>query len=411
MNADELRSIYVETLERCRPSLLVRRLFDHRPELAGRLHSAPVISMGKSAQELLRGARECVQVARSFVAIPAGYETGSVSADEVRIGSHPELSEASFRAGDALLDFISGCREPVLVLISGGSSACVEVALDPWFTPMELIQVNRPILRAGWAIESINTVRKHLSAIKGGRLGFMLPAGSVALVLSDVNVGRPELVGSGPTFADPSTNTGAAQLLETLGDSRLDGVVTKLRDPALPETPKSVLVENFTIGDNRTLVDAAARVLRQQGYSTRMVNEEIVDHVEGAAERLLEVALGLDRDTIAVAGGEPTVRVVGEGRGGRCSELAVRFARLARHKEVYNLVALFGSSDGRDGNTGAAGFVVSTEQAGRSEWDPRAVDQFLDASDTLGVVEKVGEAIIIPPTGNNLRDLFLLART
>lgn len=329
----------------------------------------------------------------------------------IHIGSHPEMGEASFRAGEALLDFVAGCRSPVLVLISGGSSACVEVALDPWFTPMELAHVNRLVLRAGWTIESINTVRKHLSAIKGGRLGSMLPAGSVALVLSDVNVGKPELVGSGPTFADPSTNSDAAQLLETLGDSTLDSVMAKLRDPALPETPKSTPLESFTIGDNRTLLEAAASLLHEHGYSTRVVSEEIVEDVERAAERLLEVAVKLDRDTIAVAGGEPTVRVVGQGRGGRCSELAVRLARLARRKEIYDLVALFGSSDGRDGNTGAAGFVVSTERVGGSEWDPRAVDRFLDASDTFGLVEKIGEAIIIPPTGNNLRDLFLLART
>lgn len=410
ISGQALRAIYEEALERCRPSTLVGALLRSRPQLAGRFPGpATVIALGKCAPELLRGAAGELSIGRCFAGLPAGYQRQIPSGAEVRFGSHPELSEASFEAGEALLPFVHSVREPALVLISGGSSACIEVPLEP-FDRRELMLVHRAIWRAGWKIEKMNLVRKHLSAIKGGRLAELLPRESLTLVLSDVSIGHPEMVGSGPTFADPSTNAEAAELLESLDEPAIQAVVQRLRDPRLPDTPKEVGTDFAVIGDNRTLLGSARQAAARRGYATQTVEEEIHQDVEAAAQALRSLLTGLPPRTIVIAGGEPTVRVRGGGKGGRCSELAVRFSRLAsQNKEDW--VALFGSSDGRDGNTGAAAYVVSAQRFRQARLRSAEVDRALSASDSFRLVEKMGEPFIIPPTGNNLRDLFLLART
>lgn len=405
-----LRAIYEEALERCRPSMLVRALLRSRPELAGRLPApATVIALGKCAPELLLGAAGELSIGRCFAALPAGYEREVPAGAEVHQGTHPELSEASFEAGRALLRFVDAAGQPVLVLISGGSSACIEVPLEP-FRREELMLVHGTILRAGWTIERMNVVRKHLSAIKGGRLAELLPHGSLTLILSDVSIGHPEMVGSGPTFADRSTNADAARLLESLGEPAIRGVVQRLRDPRVSDTPKETGTEFAVIGDNRTLVESARQAAAERGYATQTVEQEVHQDVEEAARALASLLTRLPPRTIVIAGGEPTVRVRGGGTGGRCSELAVRFSRLAS-QNTADWIALLGSSDGRDGNTGAAGYVVSSQRFRQARLLSAEMDRALSSSDSFRLVEKMGEPFIIPPTGNNLRDLFLLART
>jgi glycerate 2-kinase len=270
--------------------------------------------------------------------------------------------------------------------------------------------VNRRITRAGWEIERVNTVRKHLSAIKGGRLARLLPPQSVTLVLSDVRIGHPEMVGSGPTFADWSTNAEAADLLELLQEPRVSDIVEMLRDPRLPDTPKDGGTDFAVAGDTRILLESAQRAATERGYRTRVIEPEVREDVESAARALALLIPRLPARTIVIAGGEPTVVVRGGGRGGRCSEMTVRFARLAS-QDPASWVALFGSSDGRDGNTGAAGYVVSSQRFHQAGLPAARIDEALAASDSFPLVEKIAEPIIIPPTGNNLRDLFVLART
>jgi hydroxypyruvate reductase len=154
------------------------------------------------------------------------------------------------------------------------------------------------------------------------------------------------------------------------------------------------------IADNSTLVRAAAEIA---GWE--VMDEPLNDDVDDAA-RLLHARL--QRSVSFVAGGEPTVIVRGAGRGGRCSELAVRFARLCIREGPRDVQALFASSDGVDGNSGCAGFVVSIGR--QSELDEGAFRSAIARSDTYSLAASIGEPVLIPPTGNNLRDLFIVAR-
>ena len=316
-----------------------------------------VVAIGKSAGALLDGIAGVIDVESAFVAIPDGYRLPHTVA-ETHIGGHPHMTPASFAAGRALLDYVDA-HEDILFVVSGGGSACVEVPLAP-YTEEETALANAELIASGRPIGAINAERRRLSAIKGGKLAQRVRGRAVTLVYSDVSTGSIEDVASGPT---------------------------------LPGS-KAIL-----IADNTTLVRAAARII---GDARGVVLEEQIEcDVEDAARLLTARARELRGGQILVAGGEPTVVVRGSGRGGRCSELAVRFALLSPCE------ALFGSSDGVDGNSGAAGIHLPCR---RTPGGPAGWEAALRTSNSFEIATQIGEPIMIAPTGNNLRDLFLVAR-
>ena len=305
-----------------------------------------VVAIGKCAAALFRGVREYDD---SLVIVPEGYPGGDIT------GGHPEYTPASFAAGKQLLEFVDA-HDDILFLISGGGSACVEWPL-PGFTQEQLTKINHDLIASGKPIGEINAERRKYSAIKGGRLGERVRGKCVALIYSDVSTGALGDVASGP-----------------------------------------VLKNMQLIADNSTLVHAAAEL----AGNAIVWNEQIECDVQTAAERLAEAARKLKPGEVLVAGGETTVEHHGNGKGGRCCELAARFAL----QQVRDVEALFGSSDGVDGNSGIAGAIIPANAA----VDRHRIESQLADSNSLAVVEMYGRAIMIPPTGNNLRDLVLLAR-
>jgi glycerate 2-kinase len=435
----DLRDIYRRTLKRCAPERLIRGCVT--PDMPRN-----VVAIGKCAAPLLEGAAQVIDIGRAFVAIPDGYREPRLDA-EVAKGGHPRMTGASFDAGRRLLRFVEECDD-ILFLISGGGSACVESPLAPWLDEEDVAAANDRLIAAGIPIGEMNIVRKHLSAIKGGRLaarkncaggaGGTMSSGihappfpripgttlgmtdgparssgrSVTLVYSDVSTGALADVASGPTLPDPSTKSDAIAILERIGGC--DRIVAQLREDSFPESVKHVDdVQVKLIADNNTLTSAAADVAREAGLTVRRWNGQIETDVAAATAALAAEAERLQDGELLVAGGEPTVVVRGEGKGGRCSELAVRVAlAMATLEETpreqgRQFSALFGSSDGVDGNSGMAGIylprlpvALDAAEAGRE----------LAQSSSTAIAARIGEAIMIPATGNNLRDLFLLAR-
>src|SRR5437867_2706690 len=334
----DLKSIYFRALDACAPDRLVARVLE--PDML-----QDVVAIGKCAGALLDGLPEFES---AFVAIPDGYRLPQRRA-EIHQGGHPQITSASFAAGRALLDFVDG-RENLLFLISGGGSACVEVPLSPWFDEREVTETNRRLLGSGASIGEMNCVRKHLSALKGGRLGARVHGRSTTLVYSDVSRGALADVASGPTLVDPTTKREAVAILQRLGG--FDSILSKLSDAACPETVKHLERSRVKlIADNDTLTSTAASLVPAAVRCEHQIECDVAE----AAKILLDRVGGLQQGQVLVAGGEPTVVTHGEGKGGRCSELAVRVALAARTP----LEALFGSSDGADGNSGVAGIRVS----------------------------------------------------
>lgn len=312
-----------------------------------------VVAIGKCAGALLDGVAEEHDIESAFVAIPDGYRLPRVSA-EVHIGDHPHMTRASFDAGRALLQFVDA-HDDILFLISGGGSACVEVPLAP-HAEDELIETNARLIASGMPIGAINVERAKLSAIKGGRLGARVRGRAVTLIYSDVSSGNLRDVASGPS------------------DRNM-----------------------ILIADNDTLTATAASLIGDRAVRW---NGQIECDVAEAAQQIANKAETLRAGEILVAGGEPTVRVQGDGRGGRCSELAVRFAMQSARE------ALFASSDGVDGNSGAAGVYLPR----RGQAESLSYIEALAVSNSFPIAAQLGEPIMIAATGNNLRDLFLVAR-
>ncbi len=340
LDAPDLKSVYFETLARCAPELLVRAHVDA---------SMPrnVVAIGKCAGGLLDGVASVIDIESAFVAIPDGYKLPLTRA-EVHVGGHPHMTAASFEAGRALLKFVDEHRD-ILFLISGGGSACVEVPLPPHGED-DVARANAQLIASGLPIREINSRRSELSAIKGGRLRDLVKGRAITLIYSDVATGRGEDVASGPTGG---------------------GIV---------------------IADNTTLVRTAASLIE----GATVIEQQIECDVAEAARMLANASA-----KIIVAGGEPTVVIQGNGKGGRCTELAVRFAMESTAE------ALFASSDGVDGNSGAAGIYLPPRArlGGGPDWQAA-----IHESDTMRIAAQIGEPIMIAATGNNLRDLFLVAR-
>lgn len=385
---DQLKSIYLRTLDACAPE----RLIHPTPDMP-----RAVVAIGKCAGALRDGLDDDVD---AFVAIPEGYRRPKKRAYVVE-GGHPGITPASFAAGRQLLDFVDA-HDEILFLISGGGSACIEQSLAPWFNERELIDVNKKLVASGLKIGDINCVRKHLSAIKGGWLAARVKR-SVTLVYSDVSTGALADVASGPTLPDDTTKNDAIAILQRIGGC--DRIVARLRDDGCPDTVKEIDDSRVSlIADNSTLVAAAAEIARSLGLSPVIVEEQIESDVSDAAHELLQMTEWLRSGEVLIAGGEPTVVRQGNGKGGRCIELAVRLA-LAR--ENMNIDALLGTSDGIDGNSGVAAVAISLP----AKIDRAFAKRELARSNSLAVAEVIGETIMIPPAGNNLRDLYLLARS
>ena len=354
-----LRDIYLQTLANCAPERLIRGVLrDDMPR--------DVVAIGKCAGALVDGMADHLR--DGFVAVPAGYRLPKVSA-QIAVGGHPDYTDASFEAGQRLLEFVD-THHDLLVVVSGGGSACVEVPGEG-FTREQLVRENARLIASGLPIGEINAARKRMSAIKGGKLAQRVRGRCVTLVYSDVSTGALADVASGPTI--PGSD------------------------------------EVHLIADNTTLVRAAAELTRRfappspakRRDGVRVIEKQIEGDVEDAAKFLVEQ---LQHADVVVAGGEPTVVKRGDGKGGRCLELAVR---VALHAGDLRAETLFASSDGIDGNSGVAGVAVRLPAA----IDRAFVERELARSNSLAVAQAVGEPIMIPPAGNNLRDLYILARS
>lgn len=387
------------------------RRVDPRNVIAGRvaegLRDRPAILLGKCAAAMAEALARGGWGGTGLAVVPAGYEGEGMwpRGVAVIVGSHPDIDERSFAAGRSLLEFAARLDAPALVLVSGGASACVEHPLAA-VEPAELAQVNRELVRSGEGIDAINAVRKHLSAIKGGRLAAALPPGSVAWLWSDVPPGRPDLVGSGPMSADPTTLADAAAILARLATPTARRLETLLRSGAIAETPKEAAVQTEVLADNRTFLEAAASSLRESGARVAIAPGQVEGSVESAAESFLEFSSTLEREAVAIAGGEPTVEVRGGGIGGRCSEFVLRALRLARLRGEGPFRLLVGSSDGVDGSSGTAAYLV----AHPAEVTVEEIETALSNSDAHPLASRVGRALGTGPTGNNLRDIMLMAR-
>ncbi|HET6569829.1 MAG TPA: DUF4147 domain-containing protein [Rhodothermales bacterium] len=385
-----------------------------------------VVGMGKAAMAMAGVVERQIgrPVTDGLVVVPEGYTRtlpGFLPRPlriEVVEGGHPLPTRASVRAARRILQAALQCGEDdlLLVLISGGGTAlCADfvegVSLDNARNTFRLL------LEAGADIHAMNTVRKHISGVSGGRLAeAAAPAETLALVVSDVVGDDLSVIASGPTVPDASTFAQAVQvlvdfdLLERVPRSVRAHLEAGCRDVSL-ETPKPDLTlfahtRTELIGSNRTALAAAAARARDLGYAVYLLSDCITGEARTIGRQQAEVARGLlnEHPICLLWGGETTVTVRGTGRGGRNQELALA-ASLALEGCRRPVVFLSGGTDGRDGPTDAAGAWV-TERTARAARNAGLMPElFLARNDAYPFFEKARSLLATGPTHTNVMDL------
>jgi len=362
-----------------------------------------------------------------LVVTKAGHRDPNLDTGPVEVieAGHPVPDDAGMQGAKRMAELLSGAseRDLVLAVISGGGSALLTLpAAD--LSLADLQGTTDLLLRAGATIVELNAVRKHLSQIKGGGLVRLAGGALVAsLILSDV-VGDPlDVIASGPTVADPTTFAEAVTVLQRyeLVERVPRAVRRHLQAGArgeIADTPKAgaalfARVHNLVIGSNRLAAEGAAREARARGFNTVLLST----FVEGEAREVARVAAALAKELVhhdrpvprpacLVWGGETTVTVRGQGKGGRNQELALAAALSMQGLPAVLLVAL--GTDGTDGPTDAAGAVATGETVARARelgLDPYV---YLANNDAYPFFDELGDLIRTGPTGTNVNDLLFL---
>jgi glycerate 2-kinase len=382
-----------------------------------------MIAFGKAgstmARAFLRQARRDADRFEGVVVAPEGTEPLPPQFRVYR-GGHPSPNEASMAAAADILETLRSLteRDLVIFLVSGGGSAMVEQFLLPGVSLDSIAATHKALVESGAPIAAINAVRKHLSAVKGGRLAeAATPAEQVTIFVSDVPEGELDALSSGPTLPDRSTTEDVYRIAEQYGlASSVPGVISEmLTGRALIETPKpggrfflrsrwSVLL------DSVSLEEAAAVRAKELGWSVEIDHRCDDWSAERAAAYLLERVRELRRDRERVcllSAGEVTVQVPmrSAGKGGRNQHFALLCSEGIAGDEI---TALSAGSDGIDGNSPAAGAVVDGSTTKRAEAVGYPVSAALSAFDSHSLLASLGDTITTGPTGNNLRDLRIL---
>ncbi len=334
---------------------------------------------------------------------------------------HPVPDESGVRGARRIAEIAAGARaEDLLIcLISGGASALLPFPAPP-ITLEEKQEVTKLLLACGATIHEINTVRKHISGIKGGQLARMaFPARVLALILSDVIGDNLDVIGSGVTAPDASTFAGAQGVLEKYGilDRVPAGIRQRLQSGAcgdIRETPKRgdpafARAQNLIVGSNRQAVEAAAAKAREIGFRTWILSTEIEGETREIArmhaaimKEIVRYGRPVPRPACVISGGETTVTLRGNGLGGRNQEFV-----LAAAMEIAGLnrtVVLSGGTDGTDGPTDAAGAIADGYTLTRG---PEA-QKYLDANDSYHYFEALGDLVITGPTNTNVMDVRVM---
>lgn len=400
----DAETIINDSIREVQPDSAVIRALEETP-LSGRIR---LVAVGKAAWQMAKAASEWLgdRLEKGIVVTKYGHVQGELPRVECCEGGHPVPDEGSFSGTRKALELtkeLTG-EDTVLFLLSGGGSALFELPLIP---PEELQDLTRQLLACGADIVEINTIRKRLSAVKGGRFALHCrPASVFSVVLSDI-IGDPlDMIASGPAAPDSSTCAEALAIAQKYGLRLSDGALACLRT----ETPKTLpnAVSRVT-GSVRALCDAAEQAAQALGYRCIRLTDCLNCEAREAGRFLAAVArthASPSEPLAFLAGGETVVHLTGAGRGGRNQELALAAAEgLTGLTEAA--VFSFGS-DGSDGPTDAAGGFVDQDSFAAlraAGLDPADV---LRRNDAYPALERIGGLIRTGPTGTNVNDLAML---
>ncbi len=408
------------------PAALLRAMFDAAVAAADPLQRVPrflparppgrvvVVGAGKASARMAQAVEQAWDGPLSGLVVTRYGHAVPCSRVQVVQAAHPVPDAAGERAGRRILDLVSDldADDLVLALISGGGSALLALPA-PGITLADKQAINTALLRSGASIAAMNVVRKHLSAIKGGRLAAAaFPAATVGLLISDVPGDDPAIIASGPTVAEPSTPTQALAVLAACNvpvpPAVREHLATTPGCPG-PDDPRLARVTNHVIATPQQSLEAAAAVARQAGVTPVILS----DSLEGESREVGIVLAGIAHQVrrhgqpapppcVLLSGGETTVTVRGTGRGGRNVELLLSLAMALRGVEDVHAIAC--DTDGVDGSEEVAGALIGPDTLRRSKQLRVDAAVALADNDGHGFFATLGDQVVTGPTLTNVND-------
>jgi glycerate-2-kinase len=430
----ELRRIYDAAIAAAAPGPLIGRAFEGLTpgsEIVGDLFEQArrilIVAAGKASIPMTRElVRRCgAKLEAAMAAAPADPAAQGFDVREefaIVRGGHPIPDAGSIRAAQAVLEIAKGASagDLLIVALSGGASAIVALP-SPGIGLEDKNAVTSALMRTSAPIRELNTVRKHLSAIKGGRLAATVNGARVlTLALSDVIGNDLATIGSGPTVGDPTTFAEAVAILkrrkvwgrapESVRDLLERGVAGEIEETIKPGDPRLQGAATVIIGDNGTAVDGAEREAVALGYRVRR-RSSLSGEAEDAGRAAAAELAGIDSPrSCIIAGGEPVVTIHGTGRGGRAQHCALAGAiEMARRggRIPTDAALLVAGTDGIDGPTDAAGAFADPETIARARAAGLDPQLMLAHNDSYTLFHALDDLFITGPTGTNVGDLLI----
>jgi glycerate-2-kinase len=375
-----------------------------------------LVGFGKASIGMAHAVCDSIEITKGAVVTNDSSAILPSDKIEVVVGGHPIPNNRSVLGAEKILDVVKQCSENdlLIVLISGGGSALLckpRVSLDG------MQETTNLLLRSGANIKEINTIRKHLSHVKGGQLVKQAKGTVISMVISDI-VGDPlEFISSGPTNPDSTTFSDAKKVLEKydLWKEVPDGVRKVIYEGIngkIPETPKKDdpvfdQVFNFVVANNEIACEAALEKAKSLGYEGKLLTTSLTGEARDIGRYLVDKAKSslIDEQTVFITGGETTVTIKGSGKGGRNLELVL--GSIEDINDIDMVIASF-ASDGVDGNCDAAGAIADRFTPTRANEKGLISTKFLEENNSYEFFSELNDVIITGPTGTNVMDIQLI---
>lgn len=405
---DDAKQIITEAIAAVMPQAAVEKALKER-HFAGKIVA---VAIGKAAWTMAQAASSLLgeQIRQGIVITKYDHSQGELPRFEIFEAGHPLLDENSVMATEKAIQMVHNLSadEEVLFLISGGGSALFEQPVDG-LTIDDILSVTKQLLACGADIVEMNTIRKHLSAVKGGKFAKLCEPNAVfSIVLSDVVGDRLDSIASGPAYPDASTSEDALAIIKKYKLS----ISNKIKNALLQETPKELSnVETVITGSVRELCANAAKSAEKLGYKSLILTTELACEAKEAGLFLGAIAKTTKKEGLPyptpcaiIAGGETIVHLIGKGKGGRNQELALSAARAILKED--NIVIAAAGSDGTDGPTDAAGGIVDGNTVDELLSLGISIDSVLENNDAYSALQKCDGLIMTGATGTNVNDLY-----
>lgn len=367
-----------------------------------------LVSVGKAAYAMAKADADCYSYFDKGIVITKYHHVkGRIThIDYCYEGGHPVPDQNGFKATDKVLEMVCDLKENdnVLFLLSGGGSALFE---SPKVPLKDLQELTQQLLACGADINEINTIRKHLSYVKGGNFAKLCyPAHVYSIILSDVIGNSLDTIASGPAYPDSTTSQDAIEILRKYKINISEEAMIRIQE----ETPKELSnVTTYITGSVTNLCENAKLICEDKGYETQILTDCLDTEAKEAGRFLGNIALTHcnEKKKIAfISGGETVVHICGTGKGGRNQELSLSAASVIKGKK--NIAIFSVGSDGTDGPTDAAGGYVDGDTFYELKKKGISIDNVLDNNDSYNALKASDGLIITGPTGTNVNDLSVV---